>query len=824
MTVIRQVMGKEASFRRRILLAARQLLPRAALGLAVVSMAVTAGLYLAREVAIELAPDARLVSPEPGFLLMDRRGRFLDEVEGAEGKGFGYWSLESLPPRVVAATLVAEDRRFYSHPGVDPLASMRAAWQNMRSGRRISGASTLAMQVARMQEPGPRTFRKKIREGLQALALIRTHGRDAVLAHYLRIVPYGNRIHGIAYAARRYFGKPVEDLSWAEIALLAAIPQAPGRMNPCTPSGRNDAVRRGEAILHALSRRGGLSPGEYAVALDEIRRMDIPPLARRPVEAMHAVLAMEERLKEPRLRRALGGRRLVTLSLDLDLQREAVRVVVDALRSWDRQSAGNAALILVDRTSTEVLAWVGSSGYFDARRTGAIDYARIPRPAGSTLKPLLYAYALDRGIITPATVLDDLRRGPGSIENSDALFLGPLLPREALANSRNVPAARLLEHRVGIEEGYAFFGRLGLHRYEHPPRHYGAGLAVGALPVTLERLVRAYTSLSADGSLGDLVWTKEIPQPSPRKLLSEASARQVALFLSDPMARLPSFPRMGGTEFPFPVAVKTGTSAGYRDAWVVAYSLKYLVGVWVGNPDVAPMKGLSGFTAAAGIVRPMLSLLHAGQESGFDDHVFPPPKGFRPVNICALTGQRATAACNRIFLEWFHPGRGPVVPCRGHVSVSVDIRNGRPAGRSTPPSFVEVRTFVDLDAKYAAWAAAEGLSRPPAPVMDRPPNREAARTPTLSAGREVSMNIVSPENGVSLRSDPEMPPKLATVALEAVVDPPVAQVVWFVDGAPYKVVDFPYTARWPVQTGEHSFQVRLPFSDAASAPVMVRVQ
>lgn len=818
-------MEKEAPFRKRAGLAAQCLLPRAAVALATAFLAAGVAMVLAREVAIELAPEARLSAPEPGILLFDRKGRFLDEVEGATGAGFGYWPLPSLPPRVVAATLAAEDRRFFSHPGVDPLALLRAAFQNMRSGRRVSGASTLAMQVARMQEPGPRTPKKKIREILQALALVRRHGREAVLSHYLRIVPYGNRIHGIGYAARRYFGKPVEDLSWAEIAVLAAIPQAPGRMNPCTWTGRCDAVARGKAILRTLTEQGALPPDEYAVALDEIRRMDIPPLARRPVEAMHAVLAAEERLKEPRFRNATRNRPLVTLSLDLDLQKEAVRIVGDALRSWENRSAGNAALIVADRASGEVLAYVGSSGYFDDGRTGAIDYARVPRPAGSTLKPLLYACALDRGIITPATVLDDLRRGPGSIENSDALFLGPLLPREALANSRNVPAARLLEHGIGIEEGYAFLGRVGLHRYERPPRHYGAGLAVGALPVTLERLVRAYTALAGDGSVGDLVWMREMPRPSPRKVLSEASSRQVALFLSDPMARLPSFPRMGGTEFAFPVAVKTGTSAGYRDAWVVAHSTKYLVGVWVGNADAAPMKGVSGHTAAAGIAQPVLSLLHAGEGEGLNDHGFPPPGGFRPVNVCALTGERATASCSRVFTEWFRPGREPVIPCRGHVQMAIDARSGRPAAPSTPLAFVDVRTFTDLDPRYAAWAAAEGLPRPPDPMITDPSrDLEAGRIPALSGSRKTRVNIVSPESGVRYRFDPEMPPNLTTVALEAVVEPPVAQVVWFVDGAPYKVVDYPYTTRWPVKNGEHSFQVRLPFTDAASVTVTVRVQ
>ena len=169
---------------------------------------------------------SRLVAPDPSFLVRDRQGRFLAEI-GGDGGAFGYWPVEKLPPRVVAATLALEDRRFWGHAGVDSLAVGRALLQNLRGGRRVSGASTLAMQVARMQHRGSRTYVRKALEALTALVMTGLHGREAVLAHYLRVVPYGNRIHGIAYAARRYLDKPVEDLSWAETAFLAAIPQAP---------------------------------------------------------------------------------------------------------------------------------------------------------------------------------------------------------------------------------------------------------------------------------------------------------------------------------------------------------------------------------------------------------------------------------------------------------------------------------------------------------------------------------------------------------------------------------------------------------------------
>ncbi|HUD73265.1 MAG TPA: biosynthetic peptidoglycan transglycosylase, partial [Dongiaceae bacterium] len=201
---------------------------------ALVAAAVAAHL-LAVAVVLIAGFRARLTAPAPTFLLRDRHGRFLGEVGAPVDGELGYWPVATVPPRVVAATLALEDRRFASHPGVDPLAVARAVLQNLRRGRRVSGASTLAMQIARMQSPGGRGYLRKATEAVTAYLLTARYGREGILRHYLRIVPYGNRIHGIAYAARRYFDKPVDDLSWAEIAFLAGIPQAPGTMNVYTP-------------------------------------------------------------------------------------------------------------------------------------------------------------------------------------------------------------------------------------------------------------------------------------------------------------------------------------------------------------------------------------------------------------------------------------------------------------------------------------------------------------------------------------------------------------------------------------------------------------
>jgi penicillin-binding protein 1C len=767
-------------------------------------------------------------NPPPTLLLRDRHGTFLGEVGAPADRpdpapssasadpadaGYGYWPADPLPARVVAATLALEDRRFASHPGVDPLAVARAIRQDLEAGHAVSGASTLAMQVARMQDPGARTLPNKAVEAVTALLLTARYGRDGILAQYLRLAPYGNNIHGVAYAARRYLDKPVEDLSWAETAFLCALPQAPSRTNPFDTRGRVRAVARARRILDVLHTQGLLDDDALALALDEVGRLRIPDKGQRPPEALHAVLRLEEALAGD----ADRADPLVDATLDLPMQRRVAGLVDTALTGWADKGARNAAVLVVDRETAEVRVAVGSSGYFDGARAGAIDYTRTPRSPGSTLKPFLYALALDRGVITPATVLDDIGRGPDGIEDADSASLGPLLPRQALANSRNVPAVALLS-QLGLEEGYAFLGELGLHADALPASHYGLGLAIGGLPVTLSDLVQAYTVLAGDGRLRPLGWRADQPvQPGPR-LVSEATARQMALFLSDPMARLPSFPRMGASEYPFPVAVKTGTSADYRDAWTVAWSTRWLVGVWVGDPTNQPMAHLGGFTAAAELAQDVLLDLHADEGDGLADRSFPPPVGYQSARVCALTGQRAGDACPRAVTEWFRPADLPTDPCAAHQRIAIDDRDGGLATAATPARHVRLETFVDLPARYASWQAQAGLPRPPS-------GRDGGVTRRVSVGVEAPVvRIVTPANGEHLIRDPEAPAGQATLALQATVDPPVGQLLWLVDGEPFAVVDYPYATRWPLSAGEHHFEARVPFTEVGSKVVRVTTQ
>ncbi len=772
------------------------------------------GVLLALVIAAGLRTG--LYAPEPTLMLLDREGRFLGEVPASDGaERLGFWPIEELPMRVAITTLAVEDQRFYQHPGVDPFAVLRAIGQNLESGQRISGASTIPMQLARLQHPGSRTYLRKAVEATTALLLVQIHGRDAVLRHYLTLAPYGNNVHGIKYAARRYFDKPIEDLSWAETALLCALPQSPGRMNPYNEDGKARGIERAGRILDLLYNRGRLEESVYHQAVIELSHLHVPSRPSRPPAALHPVLHLARQLGDADVRRQFYADPIIRTSIDLAQQERVQGVLWRAVRRWAARGAGNAAAVVAERVEEEgevrylIRASVGSTDWFGDLAAGSIDYTQVRRHPGSALKPFIYARALDSGVITAGTVVDDVTRGPDGIGNADRRFLGPMLPRQALGNSRNVPAVALAK-RLGLANLFGTYRDLGLHSERYALDYYGLGIALGGMPVRLVDLVRAYTALAEDGGLRELRWYDRQPARLPEPIFTAAAARSVSGFLSDPMARLPSFPRMGHTEYPFPVAVKTGTSVDYRDAWTVAYSRRYIVGVWLGHPDWTPMKRLAGYSGASVLARRILLPLHGDERDGLSDATWPAPEGYVAREVCTLSGALATDACTRVGREWFTPETVPVNDCTFHRRLAVDRDDGELANPGTPAERVELRTFFDLPERYAEWARREKL-----PLLPR-------LEPHLRDTRSPRVRILSPQDGSHVIGDPESPAQFTSLPLRGVIDPPVPQAAWYVNGEPFALVDYPYTTRWPVRAGEHEFELRVPFvASSRSRPVRV---
>jgi penicillin-binding protein 1C len=740
---------------------------------------------------------AELRAPAATPILYDRNGAFLTQVGHREREpsgelriDYGYWSLQALPERVLKATLALEDRRFWSHPGVDPAALVRASWQNLTHRRRVSGASTLAMQVARMQQPQARSLWAKAVEAGTAVALTARYGREAVAAHYLRLVPYGNGSHGIAHAARFYLDKPVADLSWAEIALLSAIPQSPTLMNPLHADGLARARQRGSRMLDELGRQGVVGEAELAFARRQLAALQLPRAPQRP-EALHAVLRLGDMVTKrlPAPPDATDPR--IRTTIDLDTQAEVTKQARRFIGPWRGAGAEQAAVLVVDRQSRKVLAALGSTDYRD-RRSGAIDFTRVERSPGSTLKPFIYALALERGLIKTSDVLADLPEGASGISNADGSFLGPMLPRQALANSRNIPATNLLR-TIGLETTFGFLREVGVHDLDLPAQEFGLSMAIGSLPTTLERLVRAYGALADDGILADLAWIEGPRRRSVRRVLSADTARVVTQFLADPMARLPSFPRYGSTEYPFPVALKTGTSQGYRDAWVVAWSAKYMIGVWVGRGDAGPMRRLSGATSAAKLAQAVLLKLHRTTPGDLAELGFPAPEHRVAVELCVFGGGRSDGGCGQTLTEWVAPGEMPPV--------------ATPAVLTAGPDGPKLQ--LAMPAAHRAWAASEGYPLASGPAKGDGP---------------VRLSVATPEHNTRLWRNPELPAQLQRLPLKAVVEPHVPQVVWYVDDAPFATADPDETVFWPLRPGVHRIQVRLPLQEGSSRMVRVVVE
>ncbi len=377
----------------------------------------------------------------------------------------------------------------------------------------------------------------------------------------------------------------------------------------------------------------------------------LPTLAPRPAPVRPADLGLALSLE-----RAAPAGGILRSTVSLPLQAALRRMAAAQLAGWRPAGAQQAAVMVVRRSDRAVLADVTSAGYA-SRPGGAIDYSAASRSPGSTLKPFLYALGLDRDVIAPQDVLQDLPDGAGGIGNADGDFLGPLLPRQALANSRNVPAVTLLR-RLGLDEGYSFLRRLHLHDGDGSAGQFGLAMAIGALPTSLQRLMRAYATLAADGMDLPLRWF-EGPGEAPERVMSAGSARLVGRFLSDPMARLPTFPRYGASEFPFAVALKTGTSQGYRDAWTLAWSQDAVVGVWVGRADAGPMTQLSGARSAGQLAQAVMLRLHGAARSDLQAGELPAPPGRAQAELCAGTGQAAGPACPQRLAEWVRPGAAP---------------------------------------------------------------------------------------------------------------------------------------------------------------------
>lgn len=741
-------------------------------------------------------------------------GTLLREVLSREDGRSRWVRLGRISPHLINATLVSEDQRFFEHAGIDWIAVGRALALDVYHGRVVSGGSTLTMQLARLldRERMPRSLVGKLRQAAIALKLERRLSKTEILWHYLNRAPYGGGTFGVEAASRRFLDKPAAELSVAEAALLAALPRSPSGYSPARHRVR--LLGRQRHILTLMLARGRISADQYRRALGEPIAWDS---AARPFRAPH----LARRVVGDEL--AARAARIET-TIDPELQRTAEAAVRRTVRRLADRGVENAAVIVLDNESGDVLAYVGSADFFDERDSGQVDGTLAPRQPGSTVKPFTYALALEQGR-TPASIIADLPvhfatdQGDYHPRNYDDTFHGPVRLRVALASSLNVPAVRTAES-VGVERLLdRLRGGLGLRSLDRPARHYGLGLTLGNGEVTLQELTAAYAALARGGIFlpsrlvrrvrsVDGRW-KTPPRSPTRRVCSEQVAYLVSHILSDPVARAPAFGRDTVLDVGFPAAVKTGTSKDFRDNWTVGYTPRVTVGVWVGSFAGTSMHRVSGITGAGPLWAEVITAASRARPGG----PFPRPGGLVSRTICPVSGALIGAHCEGGTEELFVEGTEPHERCAWHREVALDVRNEL-LGDGCPEADVERRVMTVYPARYRGWAHARGLPEPP--ILRSPLCRGA-----VAAAR---VRIRFPVDGDRYYIDPDLRRTYQRVALEAQVEgSPPRDLRWMVDGRPLARVPYPYTARWPITPGRHTIVAELPGGER-SRPVTVTVQ
>ncbi len=663
------------------------------LGMAVVLAFVSFGVYQYFMIARTLPSVDDLRNRASQFettRILDRNGDVLYEILDPTAGRRTYVTLDKISPYVVAATIATEDKEFYNHPGYDPVAIMRALWVNYTVGETVSGASTITQQLARNllfspEERSERTNQRKAREIVLAAEITRRYSKDEILELYLNENYYGNMAYGIQAAAETYFGTNAQNLTLSQATFLAGLPQAPAVYDIFT--NRADTLRRHKQVLiltYRLSEERGcievsnsvqpvcVSAPEAAAAATEIEEYEFQKRVaemRFPHWVNYVRTLLEERYDAQTIYRSGFS---VYTTIDPEIQEMAERIVREQVDQLVDHHASSGALVAIKPSTGEILAMVGSADFHNERISGQVNMAVSPRQPGSSIKPITYVAAFEKGW-TPATLIWEVEsefppsgeasdpRPPYKPVNYDERFRGPVLVRDALANSYNVPAVKALQF-IGIyddpttpyPDGFIKMAeRLGITTLTRPD--YGLSLTLGGGEVTLLDMTSAFSVFANGGRRlptvaitriedyrGELVYQYEYP--AGNQVIRPEHAYLINSILSDNAARTPMFGANSVLNLPFTAAAKTGTTNDFRDNWTMGYTPDLTVGVWVGNADYTPMVNTTGLTGAAPIWSQFMQEAVPHLTSG-SYAPFVRPAGIVEKIICSVSGSEPSEWC-----------------------------------------------------------------------------------------------------------------------------------------------------------------------------------
>lgn len=664
------------------------------------------------------------------------------------------WRIRTLrsevSPQFIDLLLWKEDRFFYYHPGVNPLALFRALWNNTIKQRRTSGASTITMQVARMLNRQPRTVIAKITEIFRALQIEWHYSKEEILDFYLQLLPYGGNVEGVKSASLFWLNKTPEQLSLAEGVMLAIIPNQPNALHPLRKPAKLQKER--DKWLLRLKRGNKISATAYGEAVKE------------PIPAQVYAMPRDAPHYANRLLSATGED--VHTFLIPEIQRKAEQLTREYVQSLLSRQIHNAAVLIIHNPSMQIAGYVGSADFNRNTDGGQVDGIRAIRQPGSALKPFIYGHAIDLGKITPKSVLYDVPQHFNGFapENFDQRFHGSVSAEYALSNSLNIPAVQLL-HDMGVDEMTGLLIRAGCTRIEKDRRKLGLSLALGGCGVSLEEMTTLYAMLANEGKYHRVSRTTADSLGRPDSLFSASSSFMITDMLSS-IAR-PDLPVNWEQSKSLPrIAWKTGTSYGRRDAWSIGYNKEYTIGVWCGNFSGQGSPELSGAEVATPLLFALFQTIDF--QSANIRPEMPAVCSFR--YVCPQTGLPPAETCEQQVMDYYIPLVSPASLCNHQQMVDVDIKSKISyCIRCRPENGYRSLYFPNLPAVYRSWLDEQRI-----PYAAAPPHNPDCEKTIDQQGPE----IVSPlANGEYLLNELEPEP----IALRCLAPSGVKLVFWSVN-------------------------------------------
>lgn len=743
------------------------------------------------------------LSPQPALYpnyqqssaFFDANGQLLSLRLAADERYRLQVPLEQIAPALQQATLLYEDRRFYQHYGVDFSALGRAFWQTFVKSSRRQGASTLTMQLARLRfDINSSQLSGKFQQIFYALLLERHYSKAQILEAYFNYVPYGGNIESAAAASLIYFGKEVARLTEAEALALAVIPQNPVQRNPQSVAGMAQMEQARQRLAEIWQQH---HPDMTAM---QQQRLQLPLAVKNsrqlPYYTPHFI---NQLLARPAIFRVSdnGNQRSGRFytSLDLDIQQQFERRVADYLSREQQQGLQNASVLLVNRHSMQVKAWIGSADFYNNAIAGQVDGVTALRSPGSTLKPFVYALGLQQGLIHPLSLLKDLPRRFGTFnpENFDQQFYGPVSAARALVLSRNLPAVQL-QQQLNTPDFYQWLTSSGIS-LPQTADYYGLALVLGGMEVSMQQLVQLYGAVANRGQLQLIDWRADTAMNTGRQVLSPESAfltldmlRQHPSLHTDALQQLTIQPE---------VAWKTGTSYAFRDAWTVGVSGDYILAVWLGNFDGSSNPNLIGVRAAAPLFFSLLATLDITAAS--NQALFTPEAALnlRKVAICTRSGELPNKYCPHTTDSWFIPGVSPIRVSNVHRALPVFTDSGKRACMHQPPlTRLDVFEFWPSDIVALYRSAGIHLRQPPAfatPCAATAPLQQQA--PQIRTPQQGLVYQLSSQTGQD------------TIALQATFDGDVTLAHWFSGSRYLGAVKPGETLFWQAAAGQHQLRV-----------------